>query len=83
MTVGATNALLDHAVRSLVPDGGRLHMGGGLSEGDGLERFKRSMSNDSTTVFLCRTVVDRARYDELVDASGVDPRTSYFPAYRG
>lgn len=83
MKFGATNALLDSAVRTLVPDGGMLHMGGGVSDGDGLERFKRSLSNHATTVFLCRTVVDRERYHALVEARGADHKSDYFPAYRG
>ncbi len=83
MRNGATNALLDHAVRTLIPPGGRLHLGGGVSEGDGLEKFKRSLSTEQTTVFLCRTVVDRGRYDELVAASSAPAETNYFPAYRG
>lgn len=82
MRIGATNAVLDHAIRHLLPDGGRLHLGGGLSQGDGLERFKRSLATSTTTVHLCSTVVDRERYDSLVREAAVDPDTEYFPAYR-
>ncbi len=82
MRTGATNAVLDHAVRHLVAPGGRLHLGGGVREGDGLDRFKRSIATTETSVHLCSTVVDRPRYDSLVREAGVDPRTSYFPAYR-
>jgi len=82
MRLGATNALLDHAVRTLMTPEGRLHLGGGVHAGDGLDRFKRSIGNVSTTVHLCETVVDPQRYDELVRASGTDAAGDYFPAYR-
>lgn len=82
MRVGATNALLDHAVRHLMPPNGRLHLGGGVDVGDGLDRFKRSIGTVATTVHLCQTVVDTARYAELVASAGADPGSDYFPAYR-
>lgn len=82
MRVGATNAILDHAIRELAPPGGVLHLGGGVSAGDGLETFKRSIANRETSVFLCSTVVDEARYAEIVREFGADPDSSYFPAYR-
>lgn len=82
MRLGATNALLDHAVRHLLHPEGRLHLGGGVTAGDGLDRFKRSIGNLATAVHLCQTVVDPPRYDELVRAAGVDDSGDYFPAYR-
>ena len=82
MRVGATNAILDYAVREMVPQGGVLHLGGGVGDGDGLEKFKRSIANRETTVFMCSTVVDQSRYTELVQEFGADPESSYFPAYR-
>jgi serine/alanine adding enzyme len=82
MSLGATNALLDHAVRSLMTPAGRLHLGGGVRAGDGLDRFKRSIGNVATTVHLCETVVNPQRYDELVRAAGTGPTGDYFPAYR-
>lgn len=78
---GATNMLIDYAIRQLVPANGWLHLGGGLSEDDGLFRFKRSIGNRTYSTAMCRTVVNHARYAELVGASGVGT-TDYFPAYR-
>lgn len=82
LRVGASNALIDHAIRHLMSSEGRLHLGGGVQVGDGLDRFKRSIGNAGTTVHLCQTVVDPARYDELVALTGADPASGYFPAYR-
>lgn len=82
MRLGATNALIDFAIRAHAGEVELLHLGGGVSAGDGLERFKRSIGRMATTVHLCQTVVDRQRYDALVEEAGADPDTSYFPAYR-
>jgi len=82
MRLGATNAVLDYVVRELLPSDGLLHLGGGVSAGDGLETFKRSIANRQLSVFLCSTVVDQGRYDELVREFHADPDSSYFPAYR-
>lgn len=82
LRVGASNALIDHAIRYVMPATGRLHLGGGVQAGDGLDRFKRSIANASTTVHLCQTIVDPVRYDELVAAAGADAASDYFPAYR-
>lgn len=82
MRVGATNALLDHAIRQVVPMRGMLHLGGGLQAGDNLERFKRSIANRHTTVFLCSSVLNPARYRELVNELDANPDADYFPAYR-
>lgn len=80
--LGATNLLIDHAVRTQVPQHGWLHLGGGVSEEDGLFRFKRSIGNLTHSMALCRTVVNQSAYDQLVTAAG-SPSTSFFPAYRG
>lgn len=82
MRNGATNAILDYAIRHVVPEGGRLHLGGGITPGDGLDRFKRSVGNVPTTVHLCHTIVDHQRYEALIAEAGVDDNTDYFPAYR-
>jgi hypothetical protein len=82
MRLGATNAILDYAVRNMVPPGGLLHLGGGVRAGDGLEAFKRSIANRELSVFLCSTVVNDNRYQELVRDFNADPESSYFPAYR-
>lgn len=80
--LGATNLLIDHAVRTLVRDNGWLHLGGGVSEDDGLFKFKRSIANITHSMAMCRTVVNRDSYDQLVISAG-NPRTTFFPAYRG
>ncbi|HVX18467.1 MAG TPA: GNAT family N-acetyltransferase [Acidimicrobiales bacterium] len=81
LRLGATNAILDRAVRTLLRPGGVLHLGGGLQPDDGLERFKRSIATEQCSVFFCQTVVNERRYRELVEASGA-PESGYFPAYR-
>lgn len=80
--LGATNLVIDHAVRSQVHSNGWLHLGGGVTVDDGLYRFKKSIGNTSHSMAMCRTVVNANRYDELVTAAG-SPDTSFFPAYRG
>lgn len=79
--LGATNLMIDHAARAFLPPGGWLHLGGGLTADDGLDRFKRSLSTTPTDTLLCQTVVDRQRYAELCERFGAT-QTSYFPAYR-
>ncbi len=66
-----------------------LQLGGGLGgRADSLAWFKRGFSKLSCPFFTWRLVVDRARYDALVDAwqaSSGEPAESpdgYFPAYR-
>lgn len=80
--LGATNLLIDHAVRHHLPAHGWLHLGGGVTEEDGLFRFKKSIANVTHSVAMSRTVVNPSRYQELVAAAG-SPATTYFPAYRG
>lgn len=82
LKMGATNLLIDHAVRELLIGPGRLHLGGGVRAGDGLEKFKRSIATEKLAVFLCRTVVNEQRYADLVTQSGADKATQFFPAYR-
>ncbi|MFL0459406.1 GNAT family N-acetyltransferase [Kytococcus sedentarius] len=79
--IGATNLVLDHAVRELMSPGMRLHLGGGVQEGDGLSKFKRSLATETSEIHLCRTIVNPTRYAELCREAG-DPETEFFPAYR-
>ncbi len=79
LKAGAGNALLDAAVRQLLPAHGVLHLGGGLHSGDGLEQFKRSVSTEECMVYFGQTVVNDDRYRQL--AGAMDDK-DYFPAYR-
>ncbi|MDP3889740.1 GNAT family N-acetyltransferase [Nocardioides sp.] len=82
MQIGASNAILDHAIRTVVAPGMTLHLGGGVSSDDGLARFKSAMATEVMAVQLCRHVVNRQRYDQLVVESGADRDSAFFPAYR-
>lgn len=79
--VGATNLLIDHAIRSNLGPGGWLHLGGGVSDNDGLSKFKKSIANTSHQMAMCRTVIDEDRYHVLHEAAG-SPTTDFFPSYR-
>lgn len=48
---------------------------------DGLSRFKRGWSNATRRVYFCGRILDRTRYDEIVQSRAVG-ETAYFPAYR-
>lgn len=76
--VQATNAIIDHAIHSFSCPF-RLHLGGGLTEGDHLERFKRRIAPTSLEMHNVRYVVRADRYKEL--CAHLEP-TDYFPAYR-
>ncbi|WP_245634417.1 GNAT family N-acetyltransferase [Janibacter corallicola] len=78
---GATNLLIDHVVRTQLPSHGWLHLGGGVSDDDGLSRFKRSIGNVTHSMAMCRTIINSSRYEALVAAAGY-PDSSFFPAYR-
>lgn len=81
--LGATNLLIDWIVRNHLQPKGILHLGGGVSANDGLEKFKRSISNRNLQVHLCRTVVNHEAYDSLCRTADVNPDfDGYFPAYR-
>jgi Acetyltransferase (GNAT) domain len=70
-----TAAMLDLADELEVP----LNLGGGVEEGDGLERFKRGFANAELTFWTHELVCDREAYDRL--AAGRDAG-GFFPAYR-
>jgi hypothetical protein len=60
-------------------EGMPLNLGGGISEGDALEEFKRGFANRELTFHTSELVCDPAAYEELSagrDAGG------FFPAYR-
>jgi hypothetical protein len=61
-----------------------LGAGAGLSgsgEVDGLTRFKRGWATGTRTAYFCGRILDRAKYDEIMETKGV-AASSYFPAYR-
>jgi hypothetical protein len=68
-------AMLDLADELGLP----LNLGGGVTAGDGLERFKRGFANAELTFHTHEIVCDRGEYDRL--AAGVDA-AGFFPAYR-
>lgn len=48
---------------------------------DGVRQFKRGWSRETRTAWLCGRILNRPRYDELVEATGTSG-VDYFPAYR-
>lgn len=88
---GANNLLIWELLRAAVADGkSRVHLGGGVSPGDSLYRFKDSFGGDSVEFRVGSAVIDEAEYGRLVDRRsadiGVAPEillgSSYFPAFR-
>lgn len=62
-----------------------LNLGGGLEEGDSLERFKAGFGNARAAFVTHELVCDRQAYDGLVEAAGAEGREAspdFFPAYR-
>jgi serine/alanine adding enzyme len=65
-----------------------LHLGGGVTSGDGLELFKRSVSNVERRFHVSRCILREDVYRELAQARGVNESVSsgdsngFFPAYR-
>lgn len=62
------------------------HLGGGYSEGDGLFRFKASMSPERRQFSVGKVIHDEALYRRLVQIAlgrcGLDHNTGFFPMYR-
>lgn len=55
------------------------NFGGGLKPGDGLETFKRGLSNSEISFVTHELICDPAAYDTLSDSRSA---TAFFPAYR-
>lgn len=71
-------AMIGLATDSRMP----LSLGGGLSPGDGLERFKRGFANATLPFQTTELVLDPRAYERL-SASGVSSGNgAFFPAYR-
>ena len=68
-------AMLDLSDRLGLP----LNLGGGVSAGDGVERFKRGFANSELTFHTHEIVCDPDEYERL--SAGVDAG-GFFPAYR-
>lgn len=88
---GANNLLLDGMIRwGFAHDIASLHLGGGLSRGDALFKFKAQFGGRLLPFWLMRTVLDPVRYDALVArrAAATDRtaealrESGWFPAYR-
>jgi Acetyltransferase (GNAT) domain len=61
-----------------------LNLGGGVSEDDGVARFKQRFGADVLPLTYLKQVYDRPRYAELCRWAGVDPDdlSGWFPPYR-
>ena len=68
-------AMMDLSDRLDVP----LNLGGGVTEGDGLERFKRGFANSERPFVTHEVVCDAEVYERL---SGEGEPDAFFPAYR-
>lgn len=88
---GANNLLLDGMIAWGFENGvERLHLGGGLTAGDALYRFKIQFGGELLPFYLLRTVLDPVRYATLTERraeqTGRSPEelvaSGFFPAYR-
>jgi lipid II:glycine glycyltransferase (peptidoglycan interpeptide bridge formation enzyme) len=80
--LSATNAVLYAAMRHARGAGlTTLHLGGGLADGDSLQRFKQSMGAGRTPFFVGSAIHDAGAYAELTAAAG-GAESERFPAYR-
>jgi serine/alanine adding enzyme len=80
--LSATNAILFAAMRHAREAGlTTLHLGGGLVDGDSLQRFKQSMGAGRAAFFVGSAIHDAGAYAELCAAAG-GADGERFPAYR-
>jgi hypothetical protein len=80
--LSATNAVLFAAMRHARAAGlATLHLGGGLADGDTLQRFKQSMGAGRAAFFVGSAVHDEPAYAALTAAAG-GADGDRFPAYR-
>jgi hypothetical protein len=59
--------------------GAPVHLGGGVSPGDGIEKFKRGFANATSRFYTHEIICDPAVYAQL---AGGRSGEGYFPAYR-
>ena len=86
------NALLIWSIMEWCADNGHawLHLGGGVTEGDGLAKFKRSFGGEHREFCTGRCILDEPYYLELTRARARElgvtvselTDSSYFPAFR-
>lgn len=55
---------------------------GNSNQMDGLSMFKQGWSTSTRTVYLCGKIINRPRYDKLVNSTRTEG-SDFFPAYRG
>lgn len=81
----ASNFILDCVVRLCIKNSYKcLHLGGGVTEGDSLEMFKKSLSNTEFNYCFAKNVLNQEVFDKL--CSNLDTHTvctTHFPPYRG
>jgi hypothetical protein len=58
-----------------------VNLGGGVTQGDSLDEFKRGFANAEAPWHTHELVCDPAAYEELRAAAGETPE-EFFPAYR-
>jgi hypothetical protein len=83
--LGASYAMKWAAIEYLSGRARWLDLGGGAglaADGrDGLSLFRRGWSTESRTAYFCGRILDRERYETIVQTRN-GPATTYFPAYR-
>jgi hypothetical protein len=84
--LGASFALFDYSIRYFAEHGfAWLNLGSGsgisTSAEQGLSRFKRGWSTGVRTVYFCGRILDRQRYQQILEMRRLPP-PRYFPAYR-
>jgi len=88
---GANNLLIWEVLRAAVAEGKtRVHLGGGVTPGDSLHRFKESFGGEALSFRVGSAVIDEEEYRGLVDRRaaelGATPdellASAYFPAFR-
>ncbi len=87
--LGATHFLwrfiADYAIRERIT---LIHLGGGVHEGDSLEKFKRSFGNKRHTYYVGQWVTNSVAFEQLnsecARQAGLDalPPSTWFPPYR-
>lgn len=84
-THGALYALISAAIEHFTGTARWLDLmgvpGAADSGSEGIRQFKRGWTRETRTAWLCGRIFNRARYAELVSATGT-ALTNYFPAYR-
>jgi hypothetical protein len=71
-------ALVDLSAELHLP----LNLGGGITRGDPLEKFKQGFANREEPWQTSEIVCDPVAYDRLARATGSEPNPGFFPAYR-